>query len=149
MKVVLLEDVKNLGSKLDIVDVSSGYARNFLLPNKLAKSVNAKEAVHFEEEKEKEEKNRQERLESLKEEVSKLKEQKIILKSKANEKGHLFAQVTLDDVRNAVSDQAKIDISPATLEGSETIKELGEFTYTLKIGEDVSVDVKIEVQGGE
>ena len=147
MKVILLEDVKSLGKKGQLVDVSDGYARNFLLPKGLAVEANAqnmsklkskKDATAFKKEEEK----------TKAKEISK-KLEKIMLKIpvKAGENGKIFGGVTAKEISEELKKQYAIDIDKKKIELKETIKQTGIAEVELKLFEGVLGKLKIHIIG--
>ena len=145
MKVILNEDVKGKGKKGDIVTVSDGYARNFLFPKKLAveaSSSNLNAATIA--------KNAQiHRTQVAKQEAielgEKLKKVTVELKGKCGDGTRLFGSVTSQEVADAINKQMGTNIDKKKITISSPIKELGEYTVSLKLFAEVSVPVKINV----
>ena len=145
MKVILNEDVKGKGKKGDIVTVSDGYARNFLFPKKLAveaSSSNLNAATIA--------KNAQiHRTQVAKEEAialgEKLRKVTVELKGKCGDGPRLFGSVTSQEVADAINKQMGTNIDKKKITIPSPIKELGEYTVSLKLFAEVSVPVKINV----
>lgn len=145
MKVILLEDVRSLGKAGDIVKVSDGYARNMLLPKKLAKEATAGNIKALENKKaaeaEQREKDKAEAIvirEALESEV-------INLVSKGGESGRLFGAVTNVDIANAIKEQKGFDIDKKKIRIPSPIKTVGEYEAEIKLFTDVNAKVKINV----
>ncbi len=134
MKVIFLQDVSGVGRKGEVKEVKDGYARNFLIPNKKAEfaSPQAVERAKKAEATQEAEKQIQESLARSALEV--LDSQKIVLHKKANEKGHLFEQVHLSEISEAVKAQAKVEIEPEFLKTEKPIKEIGLHKIAVLIG---------------
>ncbi|MBR2779609.1 MAG: 50S ribosomal protein L9 [Firmicutes bacterium] len=133
MKVILLEDVRSLGKAGDIVKVSDGYARNMLLPKKLAKEATAGNIKALENKKaaeaEQREKDKAEAIvirEALESEV-------INLVSKGGDSGRLFGAVTNVDIANAIKEQKGYDIDKKKIRISSPIKTVGEYEAEIKL----------------
>ena len=134
MKIILKENIKGVGQKYEVKNVSDGYANNFLIPKKLAEFA-SKDAIKKAEtlkstvdaEKEVQEKLAEKQLEML-------KEVKVVLKKKANDKGHLFEQIHLAEISEALKDQAKIEIKTEYLSAEKPIKEAGEHLVLAEVG---------------
>ena len=146
MKVILLEDVVSLGKMGDAVEVRHGYARNYLFPRKLAvqaTSRNIKSQEHqLQALRKRVEKSRTD-AQSVAERLSKIS---LTLTRKAGETGRLFGSVTNMDIGEALAAEGmEIDRRDILLE--ENIKELGEFEVSIKLHQDVSATVKVEVVG--
>ncbi len=145
MKVILLEDVRSLGKAGDIVKVSDGYARNMLLPKKLAKEATAGNIKALENKKaaeaEQREKDKAEAIvirEALESEV-------INLVSKGGESGRLFGAVTNVDIANAIKEQKGYDIDKKKIRISSPIKTVGEYEAEIKLFTDINAKVRINV----
>jgi large subunit ribosomal protein L9 len=144
MKVFLRDDVKNLGKIGDVVNVSDGYARNYLLPKKLAVEANTKNIKEFEHNK----KMIQERAAKIRDAsratAEKLSALSLTIKAKAGEEEKLFGSVTTMDIAEAFKAEGfEIDKKKISLE--EPIKRLGEYSVEVKIHPDVSATVKVQV----
>jgi large subunit ribosomal protein L9 len=146
MEVILKQDVKNLGSKHDLVKVRSGYARNFLFPQGFA--VEATEGRR----KEVTEviKQRAHKEEKLRTEAEKFAEllRSMVLKvgAKAGEKGKIFGSVTSIQIAEAIKKSGyDVDRKNITLDNEDNIKTLGTYTATVKLHKDVIVKVSFEV----
>jgi large subunit ribosomal protein L9 len=144
MKVFLKEDVKSLGKMGEIVSVSDGYARNYLLPNKMAVEAHTKNIKEFEHQKrvihEKASKIRQ-ASNTVAEKLSALT---LIIKAKAGEEEKLFGSVTNMDIVEALKAEGfDIDKKKVTME--EPIKRLGLFSVEVKIHPEISATVTVQV----
>lgn len=134
MKVIFKQDVKGVGRKFEVKDVSDGYAANFLLPRKLAEYASP-DAVKKAEILKSTMRAEMEIREKLTEkQMETLKETKIVLTRKANEKGHLFEKVHESEISEALMAQASIEIDPKNLEIETPIKEIGEHKILVEIG---------------
>ena len=145
MKVILQQDVKGQGKKGQMVDVSDGYARNFLLPKKLAVEASA-DNVNTMKLQEKA------RLAKLAEEkaqaqaiAEQLKELTVRIVAKGGNGGRLFGAVTTKEIVDALKNQHKIDINKAKLVQDEPIKSFGGYELKAKLGHDVVGTVKVVV----
>lgn len=136
MKVILKENIKGLGRKYEIKNVADGYANNFLLPKKLAEYATA-EAVKKAEVLKATTVAEEEIREKLTEkQIEMLKEVKVVLKKKGNEKGHLFEKIHPEEIAEALKEQAKIEIDPEFLAVEKPIKEIGEHTVSVQVGKN-------------
>lgn len=144
MKVILQQDVKGIGKKGELKDVSDGYARNYLLPRKLAvEATPANLKAHAAQQKSKE-KKRAEELEEAKQLAKKLAEENIIISAKAGEGGKLFGAVTNKQIAEALAKKKyKIDRRKINLE--EPIRSLGVTQVQLKIHPEVTVTIQVQV----
>ena len=118
MKVILMQDVKSLGKKGEIVNVNDGYARNFILPKKFGVEANGKNLNDLKLKKQNEEKVAQENLDAAKELAAKLGEGKVELKIKTGEGGKTFGSVSSKEIAVAVKEQMGIDIDKNTWNAS-------------------------------
>ena len=144
MKVFLREDVKNLGKIGEVVNVTDGYARNFLLPKKLAVEANTKNIKEFEHNKRIVQERAAKIREASKATADKLSAVSIVIKAKAGEEEKLFGSVTTMDIAEALRAEGyEIDKKKISLE--EPIKRLGEYSVEVKIHHDVSATVKVQV----
>ena len=149
MKVILTQDVKGQGKRGQLIDVSDGYARNFLLPRKLAKEATA-EAVNALERSKGADKHREEvRKQQAEVRARELKGKVIQLEVKGGENGKLYGSVTNDQIAAALKAQHGIDIDKRKLEQEEPIKSAGQSFVTLKLYPGISTRmiVNVKVQG--
>ena len=145
MKVILQQDVKGQGKKGQLVEVSEGYARNFLLPRKLAIIATA-DALNTLNLKEKARKAEEARLKAEAEATAeKLKEIQVKLTAKAGNGGKLFGSVTTKEISEALKAQYKIDIPKAKLSLDEPIKTFGTFEVKAKLFTEVNGVLKVVV----
>ncbi len=145
MKVILLENVKGQGKKGDMVNVSDGYARNFLLPKKLAMeatadAVNAKK-ISDDAAKRRHDLEKQAAIDL----AGKLAEMPIKILAKAGNGGRLFGSVTTKEISEALKAQYKIDIPKAKLSLDEPIKTFGTFEVKAKLFTEVNGVLKVVV----
>ncbi len=145
MKVVLLQDIKDLGKKDTVVSVSDGYARNFLFPRKLAKEATdgALKDVAIKESAKAHHKN--EEVKAANELKSKIHEKEVVLTAKAGKEGKLFGAITTKDVSVALKDQLKINIDKKKLVMND-IKTYGSFECTVKIYPEITATVTVLVK---
>jgi len=136
MKVILKANVKGVGRKYEVKNVADGYANNFLIPRKLAEYATP-EAVKKAEILRATTAAEIEIREKLTEkQIEMLKEVKIILQKKGNEKGHLFEKIHPEEISQALKEQAKIEIDPEFLIIENPIKEIGEHTIIAQVGKN-------------
>ena len=145
MKVILQQDVKGQGKKGQMVEVSEGYARNFLLPRKLAIAATT-DAINTMNLKEKARKAEEARLKAEAEETAKkLKDLTVKLTAKAGNGGRLFGAVTTKEVSEGLKKQFSIDIPKQKLVLDEPIKAFGTYQVKAKLGFEVSGTVTVMV----
>lgn len=148
MKVILLQDIKGVGKKDQIISANDGYARNYLFPKKLAVEANAGNLGNL---KAKQESN-QYRKDVEKEEATKLanklKELTLVLKVKAGENGKIFGGVTSKEISENLKVQYKIEIDKKKIVLNETIKVLGTTIVDIKLYEGIIGKLKVQIIAG-
>ena len=148
MKVILQQDVKGQGKKGQLVEVSEGYARNFLLPRKLAIEATT-DAINTLNLKEKARKAEEARQKAEAEEISKkLKDCPVKLTAKAGNGGKLFGAVTTKEIAEGLKKQHNIDIPKQKLVLDEPIKSFGTYQVKAKLGFEISGTVSVTVAEG-
>lgn len=147
MKVVLNQDIKGIGKKLQVVEVSEGYARNYLLPKKLVsiadnkninEAKNRLESLAFKKEKE---------IEAAKNYKKKIEDSYIEFKHKVGEGSRLFGSVTEKDIADEINKKFGISVDKKKVSIKEPIKNLGTYTVNVKLYEGVIAKLKIVVVG--
>jgi large subunit ribosomal protein L9 len=146
MKVILLENVKSLGKKGEIVNVNDGYARNFILPKKLGVEATGKNLNDLKLQKNNEKKVAQENLDVAKELAAELSAGKVELAIKVGEGGRTFGSVSSKEIAVAVKDQMQLDIDKKKIQLKESIKSLGTHIVTVKLHPEVSAELKVVVK---
>jgi large subunit ribosomal protein L9 len=144
MQVILREDIPNLGRPGDVVKVRDGYARNFLLPRSLAVEANPRNLRTFEHEK----RIGLMRREAVRKDALKIKERieaiSISVGARAGEEGKLFGSITNIDIERALREKG-LDIERRKIVLQEPIKQLGDFTITIKIDSETEASLKLTV----
>ena len=146
MKVILLEDVKALGKKGQIVNVNDGYARNFILPKKLGLEANNKNLNDLKLIKANDEKIAQEQLEEAQELGKKIEAGKVELAIKVGEGGRTFGSVSTKEIAAAVKEQMGYDIDKKKIQLKEAIKTLGTHNVPVKLHTKVTAELKVVVK---
>ena len=148
MKVILNADVKGQGKKGELKEVSDGYARNFLLPKKLAQEATADNVNTMRmNDKALAERQAKERAEAL--EISKkMKDFTVVVTAKGGGAGRLFGSVTNTEVADALAKQADIKLDKRKIVLDEPIKAVGVYTVKCKLGYEINADLKVEVKEG-
>mgnify|MGYP001585467695 CR=1 FL=1 len=136
MKVILKQDIKGVGKKYEIKNVADGYANNFLIPQKMAEYASPEAAKRAEILAASDAVEREIREKLTEKQIEMLREVKIELKKKTNEKGHLFEKIHPEEISLALKEQAKIEINPEFLIIEKPIKEIGEHTIVAQIGKN-------------
>ncbi len=133
MKLILLEDVKSVGKKGDLINASEGYAKNFLLPKKLAVEATKSNLNDYELKQKADAKRRQEELEKAQETAAALKDKVVTIKVKTGGNGKLFGSVTNKEVADAIVEQTKLEIDKKKVSIGDPIKMVGERTAVVKL----------------
>ncbi len=145
MKVILLQDVKSLGKKGDIVEVNDGYARNFLLKTKKGVEANNKNMNDLKLHKANQDKIAQEQLEAARELGKKLEESKVTVSIKTGEGGRAFGSVSSKEIAAAAQEQLGLDIDKKKLQLKEQLKSLGTFHVPVKLHPKVTAELTVNV----
>ena len=145
MKVILQQEVKKLGKKGDIIEVSEGYARNYLLPQKLALPATATNVNTATQQKEAEIRKTQRLLDEARLHASQLAKLSVKLPVKLGEGGKLFGSVTSKDIADALQAQHGVEMDKRKIELKDAIKSLGTFTVTIKLHPEVSTQIEVQV----
>lgn len=146
MKVILLEDVKALGKKGEIVDVNDGYARNFILKKKLGLEATGKNMNDLKLQKANEAKIAQEQLEAAQELAKVLEEKFVVVHIKAGEGGKTFGSVSSKEIAAAYKEQCQLEIDKKKIQLSEAIKTFGVHEVPVKLHPRVTGVLKVKVQ---
>ncbi|MHB1125587.1 MAG: 50S ribosomal protein L9 [Bacillota bacterium] len=148
MKVILVSDVKSLGNKGEVVEVSQGYARNYLLPHGLAVEATAGNLKDVERKKDQEKQKKENELAAAREAGRKIDGAIITVTSKAGEGGKLFGSVTNKEVAEVMARDLKITVDKRKIELKEPIKALGMYSISVKLHPKVQVTVQVQVVAG-
>lgn len=146
MEVILLEDVKSLGKKGDMVNVSEGYARNFLLKKKIGVEATAKNKNDLKLQKQHEEKVAREKLEEAKAFAEELKEKSITVSIKTGSGGRSFGSVSTKELAAAAKEQLGYDLDKKKMVLETPIKSPGIFTMPIKLHPKVMGELKVIVK---
>ncbi len=144
MRIILKENIDNLGRKGDIVDVASGYGRNFLIPKKLALEVTPSNMKMIEMEQLALRKKFEQEKSTYQDLIDKLNETRLTFIRKTAEKDVIFGSVSSADIRDALSEQG-MDVDKKKVLLTEPIKRLGNYAIPIKVFHDERAEVKIEV----
>ena len=145
MDIVLLEDVKALGKKGQIVKVNDGYARNFILPKKLGMEANTKNLNDLKLQKANEAKIAADQLEAARELGKKIEESSITLTIRAGEGGRAFGSVSGKEIAQAITNQLGFDIDKKKLVLPEPLKTFGTHEVPVKLHKDVTAKLNVKV----
>lgn len=146
MKVILLEDVKSLGKKGEIVNVNDGYARNFVLPKKLGVEANGKNMNDLKLQKANEEKVAKEHLEAAQAFAKEMENDHIVVSIKAGEGGRTFGSVSSKEIAVAYKEQCGKEIDKKKIVLPEPIKSFGVYEVSVKLHPKVTGTLKVKVQ---
>ncbi len=144
MKLILLKNIKKLGNSGNIIEVKSGYAMNFLIPQKIAVLATPKKIKELEKENQKIQKKKIQLTDNLENIIKKINNKKIKILKQASEKGKLFASISQDEILLAVKNNFKVDLSNYKIKIKEHLKKIGEHKLNLKI-KDKKINLIIEV----
>ena len=145
MKVVLLMDVKGHGKKGDVVEASDGYARNFLLPKKMAEVATAGVLNNIKGKNEAAEYHKQQEIANAKEVAKSLEGSKVVLEGKAGDNGKLFGKITNQNVADAIKYQLHHVIDKRKIVLPDGIKTIGETTVEIKVYPEITAKVTVVV----
>lgn len=134
MKVILLKDIRGVGKKYDVKDVSDGHALNFLIPQGGAESATPKALKRAEVMKSAEAAERKIQEDLLAKNLADVGSVSVNLSEKANEKGHLFAQIHAPQLSKAIKEQTRLDIPSEFIILEKPIKEIGDHLVEVKVG---------------
>ena len=146
MKVILMEDVKSLGKKGDIVNVSDGYARNMLFPKKLGQEATSKNMNDLKLQKAHEDKVAQELLDAAQAFKAELETKEVTVSIKVGENGRTFGSVSSKELAEAAKDQLGYDIDKKKMQLSSPIKELGTTKVPIRLHPKVTAELKVIVK---
>jgi large subunit ribosomal protein L9 len=149
MKIILLENVEKLGRRYEIKEVSEGYARNFLLPKKLAKVITPK-ILEWALEKEKEARELEEKeLKETQEVAEKLDGLEIIFKVKTGEQNQLYESIDSQKISQKIKEAGFPLLKTNQIDLKEKIKELGEYPVKIKLDHNLEVEIRVVVEAEE
>ena len=146
MKLVLLQDVKSLGKKDDIVTVNDGYARNFLIPRKLGVEATAANLNNLKVQKENAAFQAAEQLKAAQELASKIGSVKLEMPVKVGGNGKLFGALSSKEIADAMKQQFGIEMDKKKIILNEPIKEIGERVVEVKLHKDVTAKLALNVK---
>ncbi|MFH1684369.1 MAG: 50S ribosomal protein L9 [Candidatus Margulisiibacteriota bacterium] len=145
MKVILYKEVPKLGEEDSLVDVSAGYARNYLLPKKLAGPATVATLKALEKRQAERKKGMEAKRAELEELAKKLSSIEVLITADAGEGGKLFGSVTSQDIAAEASKLAGVDIDKRKIELDEPLKALGEYSVPIKLYQDIAAKIKVKV----
>lgn len=147
MKVILLQDIKNVGKKEEIINANDGYARNYLFPKKLAIEATKDNLAKLQAKKTSEANKKQAEIEANKTLAAKIEKMNLTIAAKAGANGKIFGGITSKEVSEELKKQFDIEIDKKKIILKETIKNLGEFSAEIKFGDGVNCKLALNIQG--
>ncbi|HHY09387.1 MAG TPA: 50S ribosomal protein L9 [Firmicutes bacterium] len=147
MKVILQQDVKNIGKKGEVVNVAEGYGRNFLIPRGLAVEASAGNLRQVEHQRRAEEKRAERELKAAQKVAAELKGRSLKLEARVGGAGKLFGSITSQEIADQLRSQFSVEIDKRKIELSEPIRSLGSYSVLVKVHPQVHVTVNVEVVG--
>lgn len=144
MKVILLENVENVGEKYEVKEVKNGFARNFLIPNKLAKLADKKALKWLGTQKEGEEKKAEEELKKSQELASRIDDIEVNIAVKAGSQGQLFESVNNQKISEKLVEMG-FNIKKSQINLAEPIKEIGEFPVKISLAHNLEAEILVIV----
>lgn len=147
MEVILIQDVDNLGAANEVVKVRNGYARNFLIPRKIALEANPSNMKQLEERMKQVRKKEEKMLAELNLVIGKLQEGPLKIGAKTGTSGKIFGSVTSLQISRAIREQKGYEIDRKKISLPEEVKELGSYKATIEFGNGKSTEVDFEVVG--
>lgn len=146
MKVILLKDVKGTGKKGEVKEVSDGYARNFLLPKKMAVVADNTNVKELNEKNKSKELKAQKEYEEAVELGKKMEDMAVIIYSKAGDGGRLFGSITSKDIAEQLKKQHGVDVDKRKVLLDEPIRVLGSRFVEIKIHQKVTTKIRVDVR---
>lgn len=146
MKVILKQDVENLGNKDEVKEVKEGYARNYLIPRGLAEKATKSKLKEVEKRREIQEQKEEKLIEEARELKEKVEQEKIVLKAKRGDEGKLFGSITNKDIAKKLEEEGLLSLDKRKVELKDPIKEVGTYRVNLKLHQEVEAVLTVEVQ---
>ena len=149
MKVILLENIKKIGSIGEIIDVKRGFARNFLIANKKALYASKENIVQVEKVKSELSKKDNEKKKQAKQIAEKINNNQYNIKKLSTENNELYGSVKPTEISKLIKDTDKIEIKPSMIQPVTEIKSLGTFNVKISLHSEVDAEIKIQVESAE
>lgn len=146
MKVILLQDIKNVGRREQIIEANDGYARNYLFPKKLAIEATKDNMLKLQAKKKADENRKNAEIEANKEVAKSIEKIELKIRAKAGENGKIFGGITSKEISEELKKQYKFDIDKKKIVVKDTIKNLGRFTIEIKFGDGIVAKLTISVE---
>ena len=149
MKVILLADVKDIGKKDDIVNVSDGYARNFLFPRKVAVEATPGASKEIERKRAAERKREAERRAAAEKKAASLRGKVVTVPAKCGSQGRLYGSITSAEVAAMLKEQFAVDVDKRKVELAEAIRQVGEYKALVRLYPEISAKMTVRVVPGD
>ena len=149
MKVILLENIKRIGSIGEVIDVKRGFARNFLITNKKALYASKENIKEVEKIKTNQSKKDNEKKQEKKKISEKINKKEYIVKKLSTETNELYGSVKPTEISKLIKETDKIEIKPSMIQPVQEIKALGKFKVKISLHSEVDAEIKINVQSAE
>jgi len=149
MKVILLEDVKNIGKKGQVINASDGHARNFLLPRKLAIEATSANLANLETQQKNAQNKVAKEVKAAEELAQKLQAKPVTIKAKVGEKGRMFGSISNKEIAEAIQSQLGLSVDKKKIVLQDPVKAVGTYTATAKLHAQVSAKLEVEIVGLE
>lgn len=149
MKVILQQDVKKLGNKGDLIDVSEGYARNYLVPRGLAIEANEANLKSLKHEKSVAKQKEEREREEARGRAAKLESLTIKISAKTGDSGRLFGSVTAGDIADAVKSSSGMEVDKRRIDLKEPIKALGTYRVSVQVHPGITAQLTVQVVDGD
>ena len=149
MKIILLENIRKIGSIGEVIEVKRGFARNFLIANKKALYASKENIKEVEKIKSELNKKDQEKKKAAKEIFDKIKSKAYTIKKLSTENKELYGSVKPTEISKIIKDNDKIEIKPSMIQLMDDIKSLGEFRVNINLHSDVQAEIRINVLPAE
>lgn len=146
MKVVLLQDVKKLGKRSEVVEVSDGYARNMLIKKGIAIEANNQNLNDLKLKLKNEEKKEENKRNEAKVLADKLLNKEITLQIKTGESGKTYGSITVKEISEAIKELFNIDIDKKNIIMDDNIKNVGEYNIVIKVYKDIETNINLKVE---
>ncbi len=145
MKVILLKDISGIGHKLEIKNVSDGYARNYLFPHKMAEAASAGNLKKVQDYQKSLEKKHQDKEENIQKLASQLDKVVLTVSAKVGEKGKLFESITEQKIADLLSQQG-LSVKKSQIDLEKPIKTLGNFSIAIKVTPNIISQIQLRVK---
>ena len=145
MKVILLQDIKNVGKKDEIINANDGYARNFLFPKNMALEATKDNLLKLQAKKDSKAHKKNLEIEEFKKQAEIINKLTLEIKVKAGANGKIFGGVTPKEISEELNKQHKIQIDKKKIVLKETIKNVGRFTVDIKFGDGVNAKLTLNI----